>query len=220
MTNDDILVYEKLIYSVIKKYTSFYDKDDLYQAGILGLLKAHENFDENANVKFSTYAYFSILGEVKKFVREDKNIKISREYIKLNQSIDKAKEVLSQRLMRAPTTAELSLFLEIDEKKLMEVEEANQFIMSLNYENDDDEELLYNKVFTEEKAYNEDIQDLKTELSNLTDEEKKLVEERYFNDLTQSETSNKLGLSQVQVSRKETKILQKLKKGFTYYIST
>ena len=209
MTNDDILVYEKLIYSVIKKYTSFYDKDDLYQAGILGLLKAHENFDENANVKFSTYAYFSILGEVKKFVREDKNIKISREYIKLNQSIDKAKEVLSQRLMRAPTTAELSLFLEIDEKKLMEVEEANQFIMSLNYENDDDEELLYNQVFTEEKAYNEDIQDLKTELSNLTDEEKKLVEERYFNDLTQSETSNKLGLSQVQVSRKETKILQK-----------
>ncbi len=220
MTNDDILVYEKLIYSVIKKYTSFYDKDDLYQAGILGLLKAHENFDENANVKFSTYAYFSILGEVKKFVREDKNIKISREYIKLNQSIDKAKEVLSQRLMRAPTTAELSLFLEIDEKKLMEVEEANQFIMSLNYENDDDEELLYNKVFTEEKAYNEDIQDLKTELSNLTDEEKKLVEERYFNDLTQSETSNKLGLSQVQVSRKETKILQKLKKGLTYDIST
>lgn len=211
MTKEMILEHQNLIYYIIKKYTKYFDKDDLFQAGALGLLKAYENYDEQLGVKFSTYAFSSIYGEVKKFVREDKNIKISREYIKLNQSIEKAKELLSQRLMRKPTIEELSLFLEMNEKKLADVENANAYIRSLNYENEEEEEILVNMVSCEEKAYNENIQDLKIELSKLPEDEKELLVERYFNDLTQSEASDKLGISQVQVSRKESKILMKLR---------
>lgn len=202
---------QNLVYYIIKKYIKYFDKDDLFQAGMMGLLKAYKNFNEQAGVKFSTYAFSSIYGEVKKYVREDKNIKISREYMKLNQSIEKAREFLSQRLMRTPTITELSLFLEMDEQQIADVETANEFVRSLDFETEEEEMDLYNKIACEEKAYNADIQDLKTEIDNLSDEEKQLIEERYYHDLTQSETSEKLGMSQVQVSRKETKILTKLK---------
>ncbi len=202
---------QNLIYYIIKKYVKYFDKDDLFQAGVMGLLKAYKNYDEEVGVKFSTYAFSSIYGEVKKFIREDKNIKISREYMKLNQAIDKAKELLSQRLMRRPTITELSLFLEMDEEKIADVQAANEFVKSLDYENEEEEMDLYNKVSCEEKSYNADIQDLKTELSHLPEEERELIKQRYYNDLTQSETSDKLGISQVQVSRKETKILTKLR---------
>lgn len=206
-----ILQNQNLIYSIIKKYAKYFDKEDLFQAGVIGLLKAYKNFNEELGVKFSTYAFSSIFGEVRKFVREDKNIKISREYMKLNQAIEKAKEFLSQRLMRTPSVTELSLFLEMDEEKIADVQAANEFIKSLDYETQEEEIDLYNKIACEEKAYNADIQDLKTELSNLSEEERELIEQRYYNDLTQSETSDKLGISQVQVSRKETKILTKLR---------
>ncbi len=200
-----------LIYYITKRYTRYFDKDDLFQAGIIGLLKAYKNYKEQTGVKFSTYAFSSICGEVKKFVREDKNIKISREYIQLSQAIERAKEFLTQKLMRKPTVEELSLFLEMDEVKIADVESANEFVRSLDYENDEEEIDLYNKFACEEKAYDASIQDLKTEISNLSEEEKELITERYYNDLTQSEISDKLGISQVQVSRKETKILSKLK---------
>lgn len=206
-----VLQNQNLIYSIIKKYAKYFDKEDLFQAGVIGLLKAYKNFNEELGVKFSTYAFSSIFGEVRKFVREDKNIKISREYMKLNQAIEKAKEFLSQRLMRTPSVTELSLFLEMDEEKIADVQAANEFIKSLDYETQEEEIDLYNKIACEEKAYNADIQDLKTELSNLSEEERELIEQRYYNDLTQSETSDKLGISQVQVSRKETKILTKLR---------
>lgn len=202
---------QNLIYYIIKKYIKYFDKEDLFQAGMIGLLKAYKNYDEQAGVKFSTYAFSSIYGEVKKYVREDKNIKISREYIKLNQAISKAKEFLSQKLMRSPTTTELSLFLEMDEKQIADVEAANEFIRSLDYEENKESMDLYNRISCEEKAYDADIQDLKTELNHLSDDEKELIKQRYYNDLTQSETSDKLGISQVQVSRKEAKILTKLR---------
>lgn len=202
---------QNLIYYIIKKYIKYFDQEDLFQAGMIGLLKAYKNYDEQIGVKFSTYAFSSIYGEVKKYIREDKNIKISREYIKLNQAIERAKEFLSQKLMRSPTTTELSLFLEMDEEKIADVQSANEFIRSLDYEDQDEAMDLYNKIACEEKAYDADIQDLKTELNHLPDDEKELIKQRYYNDLTQSETSDKLGISQVQVSRKETKILTKLR---------
>lgn len=207
---DNILEYEKLVYSIIHKYKHF-DQDDLYQAGMLGLINAYKNFNSDYNIKFSTYAYCYIIGEVTKYIREAKSIKVSKDLIKLNKSIDKAKEVMRQKLKREPTITELSLFLEVDEAKIEEAYIANENIKSLDYSYDDEQDDLYNSIKTEEKNITPRILDLKNEIMNLSSEERDIIIARYYEELTQSETSKELGISQVQVSRKETKILQKLR---------
>lgn len=209
---DSILEYEKLVYSIINKYKNF-DHDDLYQVGMMGLMKAYKKFDITQETKFSTYAYYYILGEVNTYVTESNTIKVSKDLIKLNQSIEKAKEVMRQRLKREPTTTEVSLFLEIDEEKIEQAKLAanTQQAKSLDYEFEEENTTLYNSIKTEDTQMNANILDLKNAISDLDPEEKTLIIARYYNDLTQQETSKSLGMSQVQVSRKETKILQKLK---------
>lgn len=208
---DQILENEKLVYSIINKYHGYYDKDDLYQVGMIGLIDASKKFDDSVGVKFSTYAYKYILGEVTKYMRENNGLKISRDILKLKQSVTKAKNLLQQKLSREPSINEISLFLEIDEKKIEEIENITQDIKSLDFCYQEESENLYNSVKIEEKNFQPEILDLKNELEKLDSLEKKIIYSRYYYDLTQSETSKELGMSQVQVSRKETKILQKLK---------
>lgn len=205
---EDILEYENLVYSIINKYKNF-DQDDLYQVGMIGLIDAKRNYKEEVNTKFSTYAYFYILGKVKEYIRKSNPYKISKDIIKLNKSIEKATDIMSQRLGRNPTDLELSLFLEIDEEKIIETRQALQNIKSLDYNEENVD--LYNSIKVEDKNINSDILDLKEAINNLSKEEQDIIIDRYFNDLTQTEVSKELGMSQVQVSRKETKILQKLK---------
>ena len=207
---NDILEYERLVYDIIKRYTSYYDKDDLYQAGMLGLAKAYKKFDNTYNTKFSTFAYFYIKGEVCSYVRENSGLKVNKELLKLNKSLDKAREVLSQKFGRIPTDRELSTFLEIDERLIEQAKLVTEPVKSLDEETEEQIN-LYNYVKTEDKNLNSDIIDLKVELNKLSDEEKSIIYDRYYKDLTQSEISNNLGMNQVQVSRKEKKILQKLK---------
>lgn len=204
---------ERLVYSIIKKYEHYYDKEDLYQVGMIGLMNAYRHFDANYQVKFSTYAFPYIIGEVTKYIREDKSIKVSKDLLKLNRSIEKAKEKLNQKLMREPTDAELSLFLEIDESKIVEARNATEFVRSLDFcLTEEGKELnLYDSIKHEEKRFDASILDLKKEMNNLSQEEQQLINSRYFEEMTQQETSKVLGMSQVQVSRKETKILMKLK---------
>ena len=109
---EELLNYEGLVYGIIQRYTKYFEKDDLYQAGMVGLINAYHNFDSSQGTKFSTYAYYYVLGEVRKFVREAGLVKVSSDLVKLNQSIEKVREVMSQRLGREPTTTEISLFLE------------------------------------------------------------------------------------------------------------
>ena len=208
---DQILENEKLVYSIINKYHGYYDKEDLYQVGMIGLIDASKKFDDSVGVKFSTYAYKYILGEVTKYMRENNGLKRSRDILKLKQSVTKAKNLLQQKLSREPSINEISLFLEIDEKKIEEIENITQDIKSLDFCYQEESENLYNSVKTEEKNFQPEILDLKNELEKLDSLEKKIIYSRYYYDLTQSETSKELGMSQVQVSRKETKILQKLK---------
>ncbi len=204
---------ERLVYSIIKKYEHFYDQDDLYQVGMMGLLYAYRHFDDKYGVKFSTYAFSHILGEVCKYIREDKSIKVSKDMLKLNAAIEKAKESLTQKLMREPSYTELSLFLGIEESKIIEAKNATEFVRSLDFSlADDGKEInLYDAVQQEEKGYHANILDLKEQLRHLEPEEQQLIMTRYFEDKTQQETSQVLGISQVQVSRKENKILTKLK---------
>lgn len=208
---DNLLEYEGLVYGIINKYCSYFDKDDLYQVGMLGLVDAYRHYDSDLNTKFSTYAYYYILGEVKKYIKDSNLVKVSSDLIKLNFSVEKAKEAMSQSLGREPTLTELSLFLEIDEEKIEEARVASLDIRSLDYMIDDESNDLYNSIISTDNGMNCEILDLKIALDGLSNEEKSLIVSRYFDDLTQTETSRELGISQVQVSRKEGKILEKLK---------
>ena len=208
---DDLLEYEGLVYGIINRYSSYFDKDDLYQVGMLGLVDAYRHYDSSLNTKFSTYAYYYILGEVRKFIKDSNLVKVSSDLIKLNSSVEKAKEAMSQSLGREPTLTELSLFLEIDEEKIEEARVASLDIRSLDYMVDDESNDLYNSIISTDNGMNCEILDLKFALDGLSDDEKNLIISRYFDDLTQNETSRELGISQVQVSRKEGKILEKLK---------
>ena len=208
---DDLLEYEGLVYGIINRYSSYFDKDDLYQVGMLGLVDAYRHYDSSLNTKFSTYAYYYILGEVRKFIKDSNLVKVSSDLIKLNSAVEKAKEAMSQSLGREPTLTELSLFLEIDEEKIEEARVASLDIRSLDYMVDDESNDLYNSIISTDNGMNCEILDLKVALDGLSDDEKNLIISRYFDDLTQNETSRELGISQVQVSRKEGKILEKLK---------
>ena len=208
---NNILDYERLVYDIIKRYTNYYDKEDLYQAGMLGLAKAYTKYNNDFDTKFSTFAYFYIKGEVCTYIRENNGIKINKELLKLNKSLEKAKEVLSQRLQRIPTDKELSCFLEIDERLIEEAKAISIPVESLDNTQEESSNNLYNYIKTEDKNLNSDIIDLKVELNKLSNEEKSIIYDRYYKDLTQSEISDSLGMNQVQVSRKEKKILQKLK---------
>jgi RNA polymerase sporulation-specific sigma factor len=206
-----ILNNEKLIYSITNYFKNYNSREDLYQAGCLGLISAYKKYNPNMNCKFTTYAYPYILGEMRKLVREDKGIKISREITKLNLKIEKAYVLLTQKLMKEPTTYEIASFLEIPEYYVSEA------ILSLNKIKSIDEPVNgEGKEFTLQdvigKCNNiDDLILLRDSLNNLTEDEKELINNRYVNDYTQSETSKIIGMSQVQVSRKEHKVLEKLK---------
>ena len=188
-----------LIYSVCSKYQGYNDKEDLHQVGVIGLMKAYKNFDEARNVKFSTYAFPYIVGEVSSYVRENKAIKVSRDMIrlgrKINEYIDKHIKVRGY----APTVSDIALMLDAPEEKIISALDACRQTKSL------DEEILSKDV----------LLDLKEAFSYLSDEEKMLVENRYFKDLTQSEVAKIMDVNQVYVSRMEKKVLKKMKSKMT-----
>ena len=147
MTNEQCEEYSKLIYSIASYFEGYRSKEDLYQAGYIGLITAYNNYDDSYNTKFSTYAYTYILGEMKKLVREDKGIKISRNITSLNFKIEKARILLSQKLMRIPTNQELSNFLEIS---LDMINEASKIVSIQSFDdpiNSDTKEInLYDVI--------------------------------------------------------------------------
>lgn len=212
MDNEFILEYSKLIYSLTKYFEGYQHKDDLYQAGCLGLMMAYQNYDETYGVKFSTYAYSYILGEMKKLVREDKGIRVSKNLVKLNMQIEKVKFDLAQRLMREPTIYEISDFLEISVDELEEAMQVIQSLVSLDMpiQSEGKEMVLSDFV----PSHDMDLDTLiafKEELQNLSPFERKLLEHRFMESRSQTEVSHLLGMNQVQVSRAEKKIKEKIK---------
>lgn len=207
---EQLLEYENLVYSIINKYSGF-DKDDLYQVGIMGLVQAYKNYKSSFNVKFSSYAYYYILGEVTKYIRENKSIRVSKDVLKLKSLIDKTKSLMMQRLGREPTISEVSLYLEIDEEKVSDVLCSVCDVKSLDYVYDEDGNEMYASLGVYDNNMDLDFINLRDVVDGLSDDEKELIISRYFDDMTQCEVSEKLGISQVQVSRKENKILEKLK---------
>lgn len=212
--NDAIVNNQNLVYSIAKCFYGYKNKEDLYQAGYLGIINAYKNFNENLGCKFSTYAYTYILGEMKKLVREDRSIKINRNITKLNLMIEKAYVLLSQKYMRNPSVKELSIYLGIDEYYINEAILSNNQIKSIDESINDDNNCTLQDII----GYTNNVDDLillKDSLCKLTKEEQDIINNRYMNDLTQAETSNIMNMSQVQVSRKEKKILKKLREKMT-----
>lgn len=206
-----IIQNEGLIYKIINKYRHYFEIEDLYQVAVMGLIKASKTYNSEYGAKFTSYAYPFILGEVIKYINEFRNIKISKDMAKLYQKILNATQILSQKLMKVPTNYELSLFLEIDESVIEEVMNANMAVESLDriISQDGMELDLYNKFgYCDNSIEN---YPLISELEKLSPTDRAIIESRYFENMSQSETGANLGMYQVEVSRREKKILSKLK---------
>ena len=199
---DTILDYDGLIYSVINKYPNRFDHDDLFQAGMLGLVDAYKHFDPSVSVKFSTYAYYYIVGEVNKYIRESCSLKISKDLINLKKKILQVTDIMTQKLGRVPSSLELSLYLDVP------LEDVDSAIIATDEITSIDEKYDSLKYFDN---INADLLDLHDSIDKLSDDERNLIMARYYDGMTQNETSKILGISQVQVSRNEAKILKKLR---------
>lgn len=204
---------KNLIYSISHYFENYKNKEDLYQAGVLGLITAYKNYNPEYNNKFSTYAYQYILGEMKKFIREDKGIKISRDISKLNLKIEKCKILLSQKLMRQPSIKEIANFLEIEEYQVSEALKSVNVLQSLDETicNDSKEITLYDTIESKRQVDIIDSIMLSDELEKLPEPDKTIIKSHYLQDMTQQEIGKILGMSQVQVSRYEQKVLKKLR---------
>ena len=213
--NDELnkLIYENknLIYYFVNKYKNYYNYDDLYQVGVMGLISAYKNYKKDGGSKFSTYAYTYIMGEIKKFIREDKTIKVSKEYNSLKYKVNNAKVLLEQKLMREVTISDLVDYL--DEYTLSRILELDNNIKSLDgtISNNVDNLNLYDVIPDKKNSNLDDLISLRDELSKLSDYDKKLLQYRYYQDKTQGEVADILGISQVKVSRYENKLLKTLK---------
>ena len=207
-----------LVRHIVKRFAGRgYDMEDLFQIGCIGLIKAIDKFDLSYDVKFSTYAVPMISGEIKRFLRDDGMIKVSRSLKELSYRSLQARERLTDRLGREPTLEELSCELGIEKEEIVQAMEAGSEVESIYrpiHQKEGSEIPLLDKI--EEKEKKEDkILDrmlLGQLLETLNPEERRLIYLRYFADRTQTEVGKVMGISQVQVSRLEKKILENMRK--------
>ena len=186
-----------LVWCVVKRfYGRGAEPEDLFQIGSIGLLKAIDKFDLSYDVQFSTYAVPMISGEIRRFLRDDGMIKVSRSLKKLSYKCGKKKEELTERMGREPTVEELATSLGTEKEELVQAMEAATEVESIYRP----EEHLLNRMM------------LSQILDGLDKEERQLIYLRYFQEKTQAAVGEILGISQVQVSRMEKKILERMRK--------
>lgn len=202
-----IEIHENLIYKLTNQFHEV-PKEDLYQAGVIGLIKAYNNYIPNNQTKFTTYAYKYIYGEMYETANKSHAIKLNKNILKLYKKIEQAKNHLTQVLGHLPSLPEISNFLNVDEQTILGIYENTQNIMSLDSDNQE-EYSLYEKIPS--KDYHTDtLLDINESIKRLSKEEQQIIKYRYYNDLTQSETAKALGITQVKVSRSEKKCLTKM----------
>ncbi len=208
-----------LVSSISKKFLNRgYEYEDIFQIGSMGLIKAISNFDTSYNVKFSTYAVPMIMGEIKRFIRDDGIIKVSRNVKTTARKLHFDKEFLSKKLDREPTLEELSEYSGVDKEDIifaMESSNSLQYLYDIIHQDDGAPVLLVDKLSenAEEDSNLVDRIALKEALKNLDLKSRQIIMLRYFKDKTQVEVAKMLGISQVQVSRIEKKVLKKMKKN-------
>ncbi|PMC39486.1 RNA polymerase sporulation sigma factor SigF [Bacillus sp. UMB0899] len=205
----------RLVWSVVQRFLNRgYEPDDLFQIGSIGLLKSVDKFDLSYDVRFSTYAVPMIIGEIQRFIRDDGTVKVSRSLKELGNKIRRARDELSKTMGKVPTVAEIASYLDIAPEDVVLAQEAVRAPSSIHetvYENDGDPITLLDQIAdnTETKWFDKIV--LKDAIRDLDERERLIVFLRYYKDQTQSEVADRLGISQVQVSRLEKKILQQMK---------
>ena len=212
-----VKLHSGLIWNVVRRFLGRgYEAEDLYQIGAIGLIRAIDKFDFTYEVRFSTYAVPLIAGEIKRFLRDDGMIKVSRSLKENQWKIKKAAELLGQELGREPTVEELAVKLSMEPEEIMlcmetvvEVDSMDQGIYGK-----DGKEIFLKDRLASEKNEQEELMNrlfLQQLLGSLEERDRQLILQRYFENKTQTEVAQILGISQVQVSRLEKRILRKLK---------
>lgn len=212
----DLLVEKNsgLVWSIVKRFLNRgYEKEDLYQIGTIGLIKAIRKFDISFNTQFSTYAVPLIMGEIKRFLRDDGLVKVSRSLKETAGKIKLAVDFFFTKNGIEPTVNELSNHLKISEDEIVMALETMRPTESLNAvinENDKNPIYLIDKVCADLDSGNKEFEKLvlKQLVSELKPKEQQLITMRYFKGATQMKVADMLGISQVQVSRMEKKILE------------
>ncbi|MGY4112390.1 RNA polymerase sporulation sigma factor SigF [Aeribacillus sp. SP014] len=213
----DLLIQKnmRLVWSVVQRFLNRgYEADDLFQIGCIGLVKSVDKFDLSYDVKFSTYAVPMIIGEIQRFIRDDGTVKVSRSLKELGNKIRRAREELSKTLGKVPTVGEIADYLDISPEDIVLAQEAVRAPSSIHetvYENDGDPITLLDQIADQNEQKWFDQIALKDAMNNLGERERLIVYLRYYKDQTQSEVAKRLGISQVQVSRLEKKILKQMK---------
>lgn len=208
-----IVENEKFIYYIANKFPNYPSKEDLFQVGAIGFQKGYQSFDPSRGVKLTTHLYKYIFGEMSQFIQKDRALKYGRDLTRLASSMERASVLLTQKLMREPSLEEICAYLQIEKSVALQALESTYKVHSMDeivYQGDTD--MILADFLSDKKVVDMDsLLELKAALSKLKEEERELIEKRYFSDLTQMETAKALGMSQVQVSRKETKILAKMR---------
>lgn len=209
-----------LVYSVAKRFLGRgAEMDDLFQIGSIGLLKAVDKFDLSFDVRFSTYAVPMIAGEIKRFLRDDGILKVSRSIKESRYKVYQIREKLEREQGREPTLTELSDELKLPVEELILIMESSAEVESLQkavYQGEGSEICLMDKLPEKENQQEKVLNRIFLEetLGRLTSEERRIIYMRYFQDMTQTEIAGQLGISQVQVSRMEKRILEKIRKMY------
>ncbi len=201
-----------LVKSVVKRFKGRGEYDDLMQLGAIGFIKAIQNFDETYGVRFSTYAVPMISGEIKRFLRDDGAVKVSRWAKTLAQKINVFIDEKLKSGEKEPTVDEIAQNFGVEAEQVVFAMDTGHYLLSLSSTVGDDDVTLEDKIVGD-RSPDEDLDKimLKDFIEDLPEREKKVIILRYFRDRTQSEIAAELGVSQVQVSRIECKVLQKLK---------
>jgi len=204
MINTIINDCDGLIYSLASKYKNSYNIEDLYQVGCIGVMKAYKNYNSSYKVKFSTYAYNYILGEIVDYIRKDRNIKVSNDYYDIYKRYEKTRDLLRNKYCREPMFSEISSFMNLSENELLSIIESTMYTKSLDYEF---EEFNYTKGDT-------NIIDkitLDQELEKIEEPGRSILKYKYYYGMSQQEIASLMQISQSKVSRQETLALKKMK---------
>lgn len=208
-----------LLKSIVKRYMGKHiEYDDLFQIAGIGLLKAIKNFKQDFNVRFSTYAVPMILGEIKRQMRDDGYIKVSRSLKSLSSKITRYMDEVIKQGNDDPSVEQIARHFDISPSDVVFALDATRLPVSL-YETTSDKDgkqtELVDRLPTDEDRKMVQSLILKDMLSRLSERERKIIIYRFFRDMTQGEIAEKMGVSQVQISRLETKILDKLKQMYS-----
>lgn len=215
----DLLVQENLglVGSVVKRFENRgYERDDLFQIGAIGLMKAIEKFDLSYEVRFSTYAVPLVTGEIRRFLRDDGMMKVSRSIKESGWRIKKSREKLEQQLGRSVTLQELADDTGLSKEEIALAMDASEEVASIYqtvYQSDGSELYLVDRMADDAPEEEQLLNRLAVQqlLSMLEPREQQLIRLRYFDGKTQNAVADAMGMTQVQVSRTEKKILQKMR---------